>query len=72
MESIQRQAYNRYRAGLGMYNDLQDALGYRTDQNASFNPTYSLPSLPVSNSRSYRLLLFLPPPSWFLAEFSRT
>jgi hypothetical protein len=36
------------RAGGGMYNDLQDALGYRTDQNAPFNPTYSLPSLPVS------------------------
>jgi len=36
------------RAGFGMYNDLQDALGYRTDQNAPFNPTYSLPSLPVA------------------------
>ena len=33
------------RAGFGMYNDLQDALGYRTDQNAPFNPTYSLPNL---------------------------
>ena len=31
-----------FRAGFGMYNDLQDALGYRTDQNAPFNPTYSL------------------------------
>jgi len=30
------------RAGFGMYNDLQDALGYRTDQNAPFNPTYTL------------------------------
>jgi hypothetical protein len=30
------------RAGFGMYNDLQDALGYRADQNAPFNPTYSL------------------------------
>ena len=37
------------RAGFGMYNDLQDALGYRTDQNAPFNPTYSLPNLPVSD-----------------------
>ena len=37
------------RAGLGMYNDLQDALGYRADQNAPFNPTYSLASLPVSS-----------------------
>jgi Carboxypeptidase regulatory-like domain len=36
------------RAGFGIYNDLQDALGYRTDQNAPFNPTYSLPSLPMS------------------------
>ena len=26
------------RAGFGMYNELQDALGYRTDQNAPFNP----------------------------------
>ena len=30
------------RAGFGMFNDLQDALGYRTDQNAPYNPTYSL------------------------------
>ncbi len=37
------------RAGFGMYNDLQDALGYRTDQNAPFNPTYSLPTVPVSS-----------------------
>jgi len=36
------------RAGFGMYNDLQDALGYRTDQNAPFNPTYSLPNYSVS------------------------
>lgn len=36
------------RAGFGMYNDLQDALGYRTDQNAPFNPTYSVSSVPVS------------------------
>jgi hypothetical protein len=31
------------RAGFGRYNDLQDALGYRADQNAPFNPTYSTP-----------------------------
>ncbi len=37
------------RAGFGMYNDLQDALGYRTDQNAPFNPTYSIASLPVAH-----------------------
>jgi hypothetical protein len=36
------------RTAFGMYNDLQDALGYRTDQNAPFNPTYSVPSLPVT------------------------
>lgn len=36
------------RAGFGMYNDLQDALGYRTDQNAPFNPTYSIANYPVS------------------------
>jgi len=32
-----------FRAGFGMYNDLQDALGYRADQNAPFNPTYTTP-----------------------------
>ncbi len=37
------------RAGFGMYNDLQDALGYRTDQNAPYNPTYSLPTVAVSS-----------------------
>ena len=37
------------RAGFGMYNDLQDALGYRTDQNAPFNPTYSLANVPLSH-----------------------
>lgn len=37
-----------FRGGFGMYNDLQDALGYRTDQNAPFNPTYSIAALPVS------------------------
>jgi hypothetical protein len=36
------------RAGFGVYNDLQDALGYRTDQNSPFNPVYSLSLLPVS------------------------
>ena len=38
-----------FRAGFGMYNDLQDALGYRTDQNAPYNPSYSIASLPVSS-----------------------
>lgn len=35
-------------AGFGMYNDLQDALGYRMDQNAPFNPSYGISDLPVS------------------------
>jgi hypothetical protein len=38
-----------FRAGFGIYNDLQDALGYRMDQNAPFNPTYAVSSLPVAN-----------------------
>ena len=33
------------RAGFGVFNDLQDALGYRTDQNAPFNTTYTIPNL---------------------------
>jgi hypothetical protein len=37
------------RAGFGIYNDLQDALGYRADQNAPFNPVYNLASLPVAS-----------------------
>jgi Carboxypeptidase regulatory-like domain len=37
------------RAGFGMYNDLQDALGYRADQNAPFNPVYSISALDVSS-----------------------
>jgi hypothetical protein len=37
------------RTGFGMYNDLQDALGYRADQNAPFNPTHSIASLPVAD-----------------------
>lgn len=36
------------RAGFGMYNDLQDALGYRLDQNAPFNPTYNIANFSVS------------------------
>ena len=37
------------RAGFGMYSDLQDALGYRMDQNAPFNPSYSIANLPVAS-----------------------
>ncbi len=36
-------------AGFGMYNDLQDALGYRMDQNAPFNPSYSIANLQVAD-----------------------
>ncbi len=37
------------RAGAGIYNDLQDALGYRMDQNAPFNPSYSIANIPASD-----------------------
>ncbi|HEV2463411.1 MAG TPA: carboxypeptidase regulatory-like domain-containing protein [Acidobacteriaceae bacterium] len=40
---------NVVRAGFGIYNELPDDLGYRMDQNAPFNPTYSIASLPVSS-----------------------
>ncbi len=62
-----------FRAGFGMYNDLQDALGYRTDQNAPFNPTYSIAALTVS-----QLPIDPSAPSasqgacWFLAVCSQT
>jgi hypothetical protein len=38
-----------FRAGFGSYDDLQDALGYRMDQNPPFNATYSIASLPLSS-----------------------
>jgi Carboxypeptidase regulatory-like domain/TonB-dependent Receptor Plug Domain len=45
------------RAGFGMYNDLQDALGYRMDQNAPFNPTLSealtVAQLPINPAGPY-------------------
>src|SRR5579862_4030231 len=44
-----RQGKTVVRAGFGMYNELLDDLGYRMDQNAPFNPTYSIASLPVSS-----------------------
>ncbi len=37
------------RAGFGMYSDLQDALGYRADQNAPFNPVFTIANEPVSS-----------------------
>ena len=36
-------------AGFGIYNDLQDALGYRADQNAPFNPTFTIGGFSVAN-----------------------
>ncbi|MDE3169155.1 MAG: carboxypeptidase regulatory-like domain-containing protein, partial [Acidobacteriota bacterium] len=45
------------RAGFGLYNDLQDALGYRLDQNPPFNPTYaarlSVSQLPINPAGPY-------------------
>jgi hypothetical protein len=35
--------------GFGLFHDLQDALGYRMDQNAPFNPSYSIANLPVAD-----------------------
>ncbi len=37
------------RANAGMYNDLQDALGYRADQNAPANPTYTIGATSLTN-----------------------
>ncbi|HEV3059960.1 MAG TPA: carboxypeptidase-like regulatory domain-containing protein [Vicinamibacterales bacterium] len=37
------------RASAGVYNDLQDALGYRADQNAPFNPTYTIGATGLTN-----------------------
>ncbi len=37
------------RVGFGIYNELQDGLGYRMDQNAPFNPTYSVSGLNVAS-----------------------
>ena len=37
------------RGGAGIYNDLQDALGYRTDQNAPTNPTYTIGATNLAN-----------------------
>ncbi len=37
------------RAGFGMYNDLQDALSFRLDQNAPFNTSVTLTNIPLAN-----------------------
>ncbi|HEX4346291.1 MAG TPA: hypothetical protein VHZ73_01900, partial [Vicinamibacterales bacterium] len=34
---------------VGLYHDLQDALGYRMDQNGPANPTYTIASTPLAN-----------------------
>jgi hypothetical protein len=36
------------RGGFGLYNDPQDALGYRADQNAPFNTSITLKNVPLS------------------------
>jgi hypothetical protein len=40
---------NVVRAAFGMYNDLQDALGYRADQNAPTDPTYTISATSLTN-----------------------
>ena len=37
------------RAAVGVYNDLQDALGYRADQNGPYNPTYTMGATSLTN-----------------------
>jgi hypothetical protein len=37
------------RGGAGIYYDLQDALGYRMDQNGPYNPTYTIAATSLSN-----------------------
>ncbi len=37
------------RGGFGLYNDLQDGLSYRLDQNAPFNTSITLPNIPLSS-----------------------
>src|ERR1700730_13172839 len=53
------------RAGFGMYNDLQDALGYRADQNAPFNPTFTTPlsvsQLPINPAGPFPVTVKLIP-----------
>ncbi|MGC8548354.1 MAG: carboxypeptidase regulatory-like domain-containing protein [Acidobacteriaceae bacterium] len=56
-------AHTVLHAGFGIYNDMQDALGYRLDQNAPFNPSYHLANLPVTS-----FPLASPPPSGATVE----
>ncbi len=41
------------RGGFGLYDDLQDALSYRLDQNAPFNTGITLPNIPLSRFPIY-------------------
>ena len=52
-----------------MYNDLQDALGYRADQNAPFNPTYTIAAGIIANLNLPINPAAAPPrtPCWFPA-----
>jgi hypothetical protein len=50
------------RAGFGIYNDLQDALGYRLDQNAPFNPVYTIAAGSIANL-NFPIKPGNPPPS---------
>jgi hypothetical protein len=58
------------RAGAGMYNDLQDALGYRADQNAPTNPVYTIGATNLANifgPTGAPILRSAPPPTSPLA-----
>jgi len=58
------------RAAAGVYNDLQDALGYRMDQNAPYNPTYTIGATALTNifgANGTPILPSAPPPTSPLA-----
>ena len=57
------------RAGIGMYNDLQDALGYRADQNAPFNPTYTVAACTTVGCIANLKLPISPTASTFAGSF---
>ena len=50
------------RAGFSMMNDLQDALGYRLDQNGPFNPTYTIAATSITNF-AFPIQPTAPPPT---------
>jgi hypothetical protein len=57
------------RAGFGTYNDLQDALGYRADQNAPFDPTYTVAACTTVNCIANLKLPISPTASTFAGTF---